>query len=65
MTEELDDEILEAELEDDALEKKMRKVESEVARLLHHTNELLQMLNGERAKREEAQKEESEIPGDA
>ena len=59
MNEEIDDEILESELADDALEKKMRKMEEESARLLNHTNELLQELNKARAKKEEATQEEN------
>lgn len=59
MNEEIDDEILESELADDALEKKMRKMEEESARLLNHTNELLQELNKARAKKEEATLEEN------
>ena len=61
MTEEItDDEILEAELEDDALEKRMRKLESEVSRLLDHSNELIKTLSKETAKQEETKPEESE-----
>ena len=59
MTEEIiDDEITELELEDDALEKRMRKLEAESARLLDHSNELVKMLSKDKAKQEEAQKEE-------
>ncbi|MCX5849614.1 MAG: hypothetical protein NTW65_09210 [Deltaproteobacteria bacterium] len=54
---EIDDEILEAELADDALEKKMRKLESEAARLLHQSNELIRELSKEKAKEEEAQEQ--------
>lgn len=53
MTEEIDDEILESELEDDALEKKMRKLESEVARVLNQSSELLQELNKGRENKED------------
>ena len=60
MNEEIDDEILESELEDDALDKKMRKLESEAARILHQSNELLQELNKARAKKEEANQEAGE-----
>ncbi|MBN1472160.1 MAG: hypothetical protein JW925_10300 [Syntrophaceae bacterium] len=61
MTEEiLDDEILESELADDALDKKMRKLEAEAARILNQSNELLQELNKARAKQEEANQEEGE-----
>jgi arsenate reductase-like glutaredoxin family protein len=53
MTDEIDDDILEAELEDDALEKKMKKLESEAARLLNHSSELLKALSKESPKQEE------------
>lgn len=53
---EIDDEILEAELEDDALEKKMRKLESEATRILNQSTELLQELNKTRAKKDEETK---------
>jgi len=55
---EIDDEILEAELEDDALEKKMRKLESEATRILNQSTELLQELNKTRAKKDEETKSE-------
>ena len=60
MTDEIDDDILEAELEDDALEKKMRKLESEAARLLHHSDELLKEVDKGKAKQEETKQEDSE-----
>ena len=60
MTDEIDDEILEAELKDDALEKKMRKLESEATRILNQTNELLRELNKGKEKQEEIKQEESE-----
>jgi len=60
MNDEIDDEILESELADDALEKRMRKLEAESARLLDHSNELVKMLSKDKAKTEEAQKEEAE-----
>jgi arsenate reductase-like glutaredoxin family protein len=59
MTDEIDDDILEAELEDDALEKKMRKLESEAARILNQSNELLRKLNKGKEKQEEVLEEES------
>jgi len=58
MTEEIDDEILEAELADDALEKKMRKLESEATRLLNQSSELLKELSKDSAKQEETEKED-------
>jgi arsenate reductase-like glutaredoxin family protein len=59
MTDEIDDDILEAELADDALEKKMRKLESEAARILNQSNELLRKLNKGKEKQEEVLEEES------
>ena len=56
----IEDDISELELADDALEKKMRKLESEAARLLHHSNELLKAVNKETSKQEEVVQEESE-----
>jgi hypothetical protein len=61
MNDEIDDEILESELADDALEKKMRKLESEATRILNQTNELLRELNKGKEKPEEIKQEESEI----
>ncbi|MEN6422247.1 MAG: hypothetical protein ABFD76_09900 [Smithella sp.] len=49
----IDDEILEAELEDDALEKRMRKLEAEAARLLEHSSELIREMSKEAPKQEE------------
>jgi len=59
MTEEIEDDISELELEDDALEKKMKKLEDEVSRLLNHSNELLQTVDKERAKLKEGEEKES------
>ena len=59
MNEEIDDDLIDIELEGDALEKGMRKLESEAERLLRYTNALLQELNKDRAKRE-AMKQEDE-----
>jgi hypothetical protein len=59
MTEEFEDDITELELEDDALEKRMRKLENEAARLLNHSNELIQALRKETAKQEETKQEET------
>jgi len=58
---EIEDDITEQELEDDALDKKMRKLESDAERLLHHSNELLQELNKARSKQEETKQEDSEL----
>jgi hypothetical protein len=58
---ESEDDITELELEDDALEKKMRKLESDAERLLHHSNELLQELNKTRAKQEKAGQDDLEL----
>ena len=49
------------ELEDDALEKKTRKLESEADRLLHLSNVLLQELNKARAKQEETKQDNIEL----
>ena len=54
-TTEIEDDITELELEDDALEKKTRKLESEADRLLHLSNVLLQELNKARAKKEKTE----------
>ena len=54
MNEEIDDEILEAELKDDALEKRMRKLEADAARILHQSNEVLREMNKGKEKQEEA-----------
>ena len=52
---EIEDDITDLELEDDALEKKTRKLESEAERLLHLSNVLLQELNKARAKQEKTE----------
>jgi hypothetical protein len=57
MNDEIDDEILEAELKDDALEKKMRKLEADAARILHQSNEVLREMNKGKEKQEETQKQ--------
>jgi uncharacterized protein YoxC len=54
-SDEIEDGITELELEDDAFEKRMRKLEKEAARLLHHFNELLQELNKEKSNSEETE----------
>ena len=54
MNDEIDDEILEAELKDDALEKKMRKLEADATRILHQSNEVLREMNKGKEKQEEA-----------
>ena len=53
---ETEDDIIELELEDDALEKRMKKLEREASQLLNHSNELLQELNKARSKQEEAKR---------
>ena len=40
-SDESEDDVTELELEDDALEKRMKKLEREASRLLNHSNELL------------------------
>ena len=57
MTDEIDDEILEAELADDALEKRMRKLEADATRILHQSNEVLRQMRKEKEKEEEAQEQ--------
>jgi hypothetical protein len=57
MNEEIEDDILESELADDALEKRMRKLESEAARILHQSSELLKSLSKETSKQEEVLEE--------
>jgi len=56
----IDDEITEQELNDDALEKRMRKLEAESARLLNHSNELIKSMLKDKAKPEEIEKEITE-----
>jgi len=50
---EAEDEISELELRDDVLEKKMRKLEAEAQRLLHHSSQLLKELTKSSSKEEE------------
>jgi len=58
MTEEIiDDDILEAELADDALEKKMRKLEADATRILHQSNEVLREMRKGKENQEEAVQE--------
>ena len=57
MTDDIDDEILESELADDALEKKMRKLEADATRLLHQSNEVLREIRKGKANQEEAVQE--------
>ena len=52
---EIEDDITDLEFEDDALEKRMKKLERVAARLLNHSNELLQELNKARAKQEDSE----------
>ncbi|HNZ64952.1 MAG TPA: hypothetical protein PKJ10_03870 [Smithella sp.] len=58
MTDEIEGDILEAELEDDALEKRMRKLEADAARLLDHSTELIREMTKGREQREKQQEEE-------
>lgn len=57
----LDDEILESELADDALEKRMRKLESEANRILHQSDELLREMNKGKEKQEDVKPEEIKL----
>lgn len=59
MADETDDDILEAELADDALEKTMKKAESEASRALHLSTELLKKFSKEPPK-EETKPEDTE-----
>jgi arsenate reductase-like glutaredoxin family protein len=54
-SDEIEDDITELELEDDALESRMKKLEREASRLLNHSNELLQELNKARSKQEDSE----------
>jgi Fic family protein len=54
---EIDDEIPEAELADDALEKRMRKLEAEAARILQQSSEVIKAVTKEAPKQEEAVRE--------
>ncbi len=60
MNEEIDDEILDSELADDALDKKMKKLESEAARLLDHSTELIKAMSQRKEKQEEEKPVDSE-----
>jgi arsenate reductase-like glutaredoxin family protein len=60
MNDEIDDEILDTELEDDALEKKMRKLESEAARILNQSNELIREMNKGKKNQEETEEQSEE-----
>ena len=60
-SDEIEDDFTELELEDDALEKRMKKLEREASRLLHHSNELLQELSKETSKPEETKQEDGEL----
>jgi len=54
MTEEMiEDDILEAELADDALEKRMRKLEADAERVLRQSTELIREMNKGKEKQEE------------
>jgi len=59
MNDEIDDEILEAEMGDDALENKMKKVESEAARILKQSSELLKALTRDSSQQEETNQVET------
>lgn len=61
MNEEMDEEILAAELADDALEKRMRKLEAEAARVLQQSSELIKAVSKEAPKQEEVTPEEEKI----
>jgi F0F1-type ATP synthase membrane subunit b/b' len=55
MNEEFDDDILEADLADDALERTMKKAENEAARILKQSNELVKVLIKDTSQQEEEQ----------
>jgi uncharacterized coiled-coil DUF342 family protein len=54
----IEGDISELDLEDDALEKRMRKLESEATRLLNQSSELLKEMNKGKEKQEEVKEEE-------
>ena len=54
---EIEDDITELELEDNALEKKIIKLESDAERVLHLSNKLLQEMNKAREKQEKVEQE--------
>ena len=64
MSDETEEEILDAELTDDALEKTMKKAENEAARILNQSRELLKTLRPETVKQEEEKPEENEAAGE-
>lgn len=59
MANDIDDDILETELADDALEKTMKKAENEASRVLHLSSELLKKF-GKEPPHEEAKPQDSE-----
>ncbi|MGO8715856.1 MAG: hypothetical protein ACLPSL_14095 [Smithella sp.] len=58
---EIEDDVAELELEDDALEKRMRKLEREASQLLNHSNKLVQELNKARSKQEQTKQDDIEL----
>ncbi|HDQ03717.1 MAG TPA: hypothetical protein ENN23_03975 [Deltaproteobacteria bacterium] len=60
MKDEIDDEILDAELTDDALEKTMKKAEKDAARILNQSNELIKELNKDKQTQEEEKRQNDE-----
>jgi len=58
---EIEDDITESEMQDDALESKMKKLEKDASRLLNDSNALLQALNRERAKKEEVKQADNQV----
>ena len=53
----IEDEVLDAELEDDALEKKMRKLEAEATRILNQSNELIREMTKGKENKEETEEQ--------
>jgi hypothetical protein len=60
MNEEIEDDVTELELEDDALEKRMRKLESEAERILRQSTELIREMSKGKEKQEETKQEENQ-----
>ncbi|PKN37766.1 MAG: hypothetical protein CVU62_08565 [Deltaproteobacteria bacterium HGW-Deltaproteobacteria-2] len=56
----IEDEVLDAELEDDALEKKMRKLEAEATRILNQSNELIREMNKGKENQEKTEEQGEE-----
>ena len=58
---EIETDVTELEMEDDAFESKIRKLERDAERLLNHSNELLQSLNKGTSKQGKTKQEDNEL----